>query len=51
MFYTVLWLILFLLMEKTSLAIGTMPFWALVVAILSDLFFIGVWPRRATWFK
>ncbi len=47
--FTIFWLITFLLLEKTSLAFSTLPFWALVVAVLSDLFLFGFWPRRTFW--
>lgn len=51
MLYTIFWLVMFLLLEKTSLSIGTLPFWGLVVAVLADLFYFGYRGWGAGWFK
>jgi hypothetical protein len=51
MFYTILWLVVWLLMDKTTFTFGTGgAFWSLIVAIIADIFVIGVWPNRARWF-
>ncbi len=43
--FTLIWLITFLNLGHTSLAIGELPFWGLLVAILADIFFVG-WGRK-----
>lgn len=48
MFYTILWVIIWLMGGAPALAFGTPVFWALVVALLIDIFWYGFWPRRAT---
>ena len=50
MFYTIIWLIVFLVLEKSSLAIGTLPFWGLVVAIIADILWVG-FLRHQPYFK
>lgn len=52
MWYTILWLIVWLLLGNSTFTFGTGgAFWALVVAIVADLFFVGFWPNRTTWFR
>lgn len=47
MFYTILWFIIWLLLETPALALGTAPFWALIVAILADILIRSpYWPWR-----
>lgn len=48
--YTIFWLIMFLLKGDTTLTFLSLPFWALIVAILADIFYFGFWPARARWF-
>lgn len=45
MFYTIFWVILWLFNGGASLAIGTPQFWALVVALIVDIFWFGYWQR------
>jgi hypothetical protein len=45
MLYTIFWVILFLMGGGTNLTFGSMEFWALVVAIIADVFWFGLWQR------
>lgn len=50
MFYTIIWLIVWLLLGNLSFTFGTGgAFWALVVAIIADIFTFG-YLRRAPWY-
>lgn len=50
MLYTIFWVILWLMMGGGSISIGTMQFYALIVAILADVVIFGYlqrgWVRR-----
>lgn len=42
---------MWLLLGNATFTFGTGgAFWSLLVAIIADLFFIGVWPHRGQWF-
>ncbi len=45
MLYTVFFVILWLIMGAPALMIGTTIFWALIVAVLVDIFWTGYWNR------
>ena len=45
MLYTIFWVILWLMSGGAALAIGTPVFWALIVAIVADIFWTGYWNR------
>jgi hypothetical protein len=50
MFYTILFVILWLMSGGAALAIGTPVFWALIVAVLADIFAFG-YLRRQAWYR
>ena len=39
--FTIIWLITFLNLGNTTLAIGDLRFWGLIVAVIADIFFVG----------
>lgn len=46
MFYTIFWIIMWLLLGKTTFTFGTgTEFWALIVAVLADVLYVG-WGRK-----
>lgn len=50
MFYTIIWLIIWLVTGGTTFTFGTGgAFWGLVIAIIADVFYFG-FLRRQTWF-
>lgn len=50
MFYTIIWLIVWLLSGATTFTFGTGgAFWALLIVVVADIFYFG-FLRRQTWF-
>lgn len=49
MLLTCFWVVMWLLSGATSLSIGTPAFWALLFALIVDIFFYG-YVRRQPWY-